>query len=308
MKTVLVTGVSGFLGQYVARHFDSLGWRVIGVDRGIAPADVRVSLRAYHRWNLPDVRFGDLLRESTPRLLVHCAGPSSVVESFAHPERDFADGPALVFEILSQLRVCSPRTQFMFLSSAAVYGNPASLPVSESAKLLPISPYATHKMQCESLCAEFAKDVALRTASVRIFSAYGAGLRRQVIWDILQKAMTLDHVILQGTGAESRDFIHAMDVARAIERVSNAGNFIGEAYNLASGREVTIAELAEQVIYHLGFDVRVRFDGILPPGIPRNWCGDVRKLMALGFTPSMSLENGLVNLTRSVRGQESMAA
>lgn len=308
MKTILITGANGFLGQYVAQHFDSLGWRVVGVGRGAATAALRVSLRTYHRWNLPDLRFGELLRELTPRLVVHCAGTSSVAQSFVCPERDFADGPALLFEVLGQLRAFSPRTQFLFLSSAAVYGNPATLPVSEKAKLEPISPYATHKVQCENLCREFAKDVGMRTATVRIFSAYGAGLQRQVVWDIAQKAAEHHEVTLQGTGAESRDFVHASDVARGIERVVASAQFMGEAYNLASGREVAISELAERVLHHLGRSVPIRFDGVLPPGTPRNWRADIGKLSALGYAPSVSLEHGLANVARFVRGQFAAAA
>jgi UDP-glucose 4-epimerase len=301
MKTVLITGANGFLGRYVARHFDTLGWRVIGVGRGPASASLREVVRTYWRWRLPDVRFGELLRETTPRLLVHCAGPSSVAESFRHAERDFANGPGLVFELLSQLRTFSPRTRFVFPSSAAVYGNPARLPVGEEHPLAPISPYASHKVQSEKLCRDFAKDFALRTAVLRIFSAYGPGLRRQVVWDIFQKATTQAEVVLQGTGEETRDFVHATDVARGVEQVYRAAQFHGAVYNLASGHDITIAELAERICRQLEMNATVRFDGVLPPGTPRHWRADVQRIRQLGFEVSVPLEYGLAGVAAWIR-------
>jgi UDP-glucose 4-epimerase len=308
MKSIVVTGASGFLGGYVARHFDSLGWRVLGVGRGPAPAAVREVLRTYHRWSLPDPRFGELLRQTTPRLLVHCAGPSSVAESFVHPERDHVNGPGLVVDVLSHLQAFSPRTRFVLLSSAAVYGNPEQLPISEEQMLAPISPYGRHKMECEKLCRDFARDFGLATASVRIFSAYGPGLARQVVWDICRKVMTESEIVLQGTGTESRDFIHATDVAHGIQAVCNGGRFEGEAYNLAAGCEVTIAELAERALFHLGVERRVVFDGVLPAGTPRNWRADVSKARALGFTPSMTLDFGLASVAQWMRQRTLVAA
>jgi nucleoside-diphosphate-sugar epimerase len=90
----------------------------------------------------------------------------------------------------------------------------------------------------------------LATASVRIFSAYGPGLRRQVLWDICQKVITQKTLILQGTGQESRDFIHALDIAKAFRVIACDAPMQGEVYNLASGQEVTVRELATLVLKH----------------------------------------------------------
>jgi UDP-glucose 4-epimerase len=209
------------------------------------------------------------------------------------PAADFRDTTALTFEILDGLRQNAPGCRFVLLSSAAVYGNPAALPVSEEDSIQPLSPYGYHKRQCELLCEEFSRIYGLKTASVRIFSAYGPGLRRQVVWDICQKILGTRELKLHGTGSESRDFIHAADVARALSTIVEHADCEGEIYNLASGREVTIAELAGLLLEQLDGAITPAFDGKVRAGDPCNWRADVSRLAALGFTPEIPLEQGV---------------
>lgn len=292
-KSVLVTGVAGFIGRYVVRHFREQGWSVVGVDN-VSPENAPLaSLFVYQRLHLPDPSFESLLKEYSPEVCIHCAGRASVGHSMTNPADDFYAGTALTFETLDALRLNAPRCRFILVSSAAVYGNPKSLPVSESEFPAPISPYGFHKWQCEQLCLEYAEVYGLPTASARVFSAYGPGLRRQVIWDICHKVLTQNPIRLQGTGKESRDFIHALDIARGFMAIANSAPMGGEVYNLASGREVTIAELASIVLNALGCGWEPEFDGIIPSGTPRNWQADMSKLNALGFSPSIPLEDGV---------------
>ncbi|PSN20255.1 dTDP-glucose 4,6-dehydratase [filamentous cyanobacterium CCP5] len=292
-KTVLITGVAGFIGRYVARYFTTQGWVVVGVDNAPPENAPSATLTAYYPMQLPSSHLVELLQIHVPDLCIHCAGRASVGLSMSSPGADFYVGPVLTFEMLNALRLYAPQCRFIFLSSAAVYGNPVSLPVSEAQVSAPLSPYGFHKLQCEQLCLEFAKIYHLPTASVRIFSAYGPGLRRQVIWDICRKALMEKQLMLQGSGQESRDFVHALDIARAIDAVVNRAPMQGEVYNLASGREVKIAELANLVVNALDYNLTPEFDGVIPPGNPLNWQADISQLQALGFSASVSLEQGL---------------
>jgi UDP-glucose 4-epimerase len=293
MKTLLVTGAAGFLGRYVVRQFVREGWSVIGID-DVPPENAPLGTGvAYHRMKLPDPRLAGLLAAASPAACVHCAGRASVGLSMHDPAADFRDNTVLTFELLESLRRHAPRCRFLFLSSAAVYGDPVSLPVSETHKPAPLSPYGYHKLQCEVLCEEFARIFALPTLSVRIFSAYGPGLRRQVVWDICERVLGTGALSLHGTGAESRDFIHATDIARALARLAIAAPCQGEIYNVASGEEVTIAQLAHAVVAALEVKIEPMFDGAETPGNPLNWRADVGRLRALGFSPSVTLEHGL---------------
>ncbi len=291
--TVLITGAAGFLGRYIARQFGSAGWRVVGVDT--APAD-SVYLRpgaTYHQLPLPDPAFAELLAAERPSTCVHCAGRASVPLSMESPDLDFRGNTVLTFDVLDALRRHVPGCRFLLLSSAAVYGNPISLPVLETQPIAPLSPYGFHKRQCELLCEEFARVFGLHTTTVRIFSAYGPGLRRQVIWDICERVLRGGKLTLRGTGNESRDFIHAADVARALELLARLSPGKAEIYNLATGREVTIRELANEVTAFLRPETEVVFDGTVRAGDPLNWRADVSKISALGFTPAISLEQGI---------------
>lgn len=305
MSNVLVTGVAGFIGRHVACLFSSQGYEVIGIDV-LSPEDVSLrslNLDKYFQLQLPDAKLGEILEHYEIEACIHCAGRASIAESVSNPASDFYSGVPTTFEILNELRLHKPRCIFVFLSSAAIYGNPASLPVSETAAVNPISPYGFHKLQCELLCKEFSRVYGLRTASLRIFSAYGPGLRRQVVWDIFQKAQTNPVLSLQGTGNESRDFVHAEDISDAIMIVIKNGLFDGEVYNVATGREVKISELAEIILASSGITKKIEFDGIVPIGVPQNWRADISKLQGLGFSPSIALEKGIADFVDWCRGR-----
>jgi UDP-glucose 4-epimerase len=315
LKSVLITGANGFLGSHLARHFARRGWYVAGVGRSPLAEHLKHWVGSYHCWTLPDPRLEGLLAEMAPEAVIHCAGRTSVADSFTDPEGDYTGGPVLLAELLEQVRRQSPRSRVLFLSSAAVYGEPAVTPIEEELVAWPISPYGWHKRQGEQLCLEYATRFDLRTASVRIFSAYGPGLRRQVVWDACRKLSGEAQPAFHGTGTESRDFIHVRDVARGIFRVVSRGSLSGECYNVGTGRETTIAalmEMVEQLLARVasgaeaalpwrrgGASVartgtpRISFDAVLRPGVPRHVWADIGRLAGLGFRPRVTLERGL---------------
>lgn len=292
-RVVLITGVAGFLGRYIAQHFFNEGCSVVGVDHA-SPENAPLStMTAYFNLHLPNPAFIDVLKNHSPALCIHCAGRSSIGFSMTDPSLDFYDSTVLNFEILNALRLHAPTCRYLFLSSAAVYGNPKSLPVKETDSPDPVSPYGFHKLQCEQSCLEFSKIYGMSTASLRLFSAYGPGLRRQVLWDICQKIFVHKSLSLQGTGKESRDFIHAIDIARCLKIVAENAPFQGEAYNVGNGQEVTIEELAGMILLATQSDLTPHFNGNLPPGTPRHWKADISKLESLGFTSLIPLAHGV---------------
>jgi UDP-glucose 4-epimerase len=302
-KKLLLTGAAGFLGRHIARHFASAGWQVLGVDV-VAPENaLKGPGIEYAQLDLPSAELADLLKEQQPTACVHCAGRASVPMSLKDPAADFQANTVLVFEILEALRRHAPRCRFVLLSSAAVYGNPERLPVRESDAIAPLSPYGFHKRQAELLLEEFARVYGLPTVVTRIFSAYGPGLRRQVVWDICERILTQGVLTLSGTGQESRDFIHAADIAEGLAVVTGKAPANGEAYNLSTGRETTIAELAALLASFLGKNTAAVFDGKSRIGDPINWRSDIGRMSALGFAPRMSLEAGLAQTAAWTRAE-----
>lgn len=292
-KVVLITGVAGFLGRYIARYFSESGWAAIGTDNHASENAPIGSLEAYYSLRLPNTTLVEILEKYKPDVCIHCAGRAAVSLSVSEPTPDFYSNTVLTYEMLNSLRLAVPTCQFIHLSSAAVYGNPDLLPISETQTPNPVSPYGFHKLQSEMLCREFTEVYSLPTASVRVFSAYGPGLRRQVLWDMCQMLITKKTLLLQGTGEESRDFIHALDIAKALMIIVNNAPMKGEVYNLSGGQEVTIKKLATMVSEALESSCVPQFSGVLPKGVPLNWQADITKLKILGFEPSIPLERGV---------------
>jgi UDP-glucose 4-epimerase len=114
-----------------------------------------------------------------------------------------------------------------------------------------------------------------------------------VIWDICQKAILQNSLILQGTGEESRDFIHALDIANAIDCITRNAEMNGEFYNLATGAEVKIRSLVNLVLDSLEIEKQPEFNGVVPAGVPLNWRADISRLRSLGFEPNVSFERGI---------------
>lgn len=302
MLTAIITGAQGFLGRYIAAEFVARGWNVIGLDRNAASQEGAPPLRL-HEARTMDLRSGSLdslLSEKAPALIVHAAGSSSVSDSMADPCGDFENGVGMLFYVLNAVRRCAPTCRVLFLSSASVYGNPDSLPVSEDAPSRPISSYGFHKLLCETLLQEFHSVYGVRSCAIRIFSAYGPGLRRQVLWDICQSALTRRSFELFGTGDETRDFVHARDVARAVRIVSENATFRAEAYNVATGKETRIADLAGTIVSRLATDSVFTFSGSRRLGDPIHWRADITRISRLGYRAQVPLEEGVREYTEWV--------
>lgn len=301
-RRVAVTGAAGFLGRAVVRHFLAQGASVLAMGRHTADlvqrfSEMTSSLMASDI-NLPDERLSVLLRDFQPELLIHAAGPTAVADSMTFPRKDFEAATLVTFDVLDALRQTAPQCRFINLSSAAVYGNPYSLPVPESAHPSPTSPYGYHKHFSEQVAQEFHKLYGIPTLSCRIFSAYGEGLKRQVIWDICRKANMPGPLQLRGTGDETRDFIHVTDVVKAIDLLAGHAPFEGEKYNLASGQASSIRQVAETLAAALGVQKELSFDGAHPSYAPVHWEADITKIRQLGFSPDVSLTDGLARYAR----------
>jgi UDP-glucose 4-epimerase len=293
MKSVFVIGVTGFIGRYVAHRFAQKGWKVLGLGTRPPENAPQQDLTGYYQLILPSDDLNGLVQLIQPQMCIHCAGRASVANSLNDPLADFKAQVEITFNVLNAMRLGAPRCRLIYLSSAAVYGNPESLPIMEDHPLRPVSPYGFHKLIGEKLCAEFSEIYGVPTAIVRIFSAYGTGLRRQVIADLCYKALTEPVLRLHGTGSESRDFINVRDVAQGIYLLAEGAPCQAEAYNLASGRETTIKELAELVVALSGRKIAIDFDRQNPKGNPLNWQADISRMSQLEFVPTITLEKGL---------------
>lgn len=296
---VLVLGAKGFIGSHLVAYFKSKGQAVISCDVKPYPDEPD-----YYMVQRKNSDYSILFENNKPDVCIYAGGNGSVPLSLEQPELDFQLNVNNVYSTLQAISSYHPSCKFIHLSSAAVYGNPANLPISEDAAIQPLSPYGWHKYLAELVCKEFYELKKIPTCSLRIFSVYGEGLRKQLFWDIYRKSQTTDKLELFGTGQESRDFIYIKDLCKAIDCILKSAAFNGESINVASGIETTIKEAASSFLSHYKPSATLHFNQHAKPGDPSNWRADITKLKSFGFEYSISLHNGLLQYSQWLKENE----
>lgn len=297
---VFVTGISGFIGSHVASGFLEMGDTVLGASR-TSPSILPDGLTTFKR-DLSICKINDLLAEVNPDIVVHCAGSADVRKSVTDPVNDFDHNVRACYNVLESIRDACPNARFIFLSSAAVYGSPNHLPVDENSEINPISPYGLHKRFCEELCSYYRQAHGLHADVARIFSAYGNGQKKQFFWDFYCKYRDYGNIELFGTGEESRDFIHIHDLVKAIRLIALYGE--NTIYNIANGIEVKMSTLANLLSSSMGIPQdKMCFSGECKQGDPKNWCANIEKLKSIGYQPTVSIEQGVLEYSRWISGQ-----
>ena len=279
---VLVTGVHGFVGGSVARFAVRQGHEVLGLARSSQPPD---DWRAGYS-NI-DVAWADaapVLEEFRPDLIVHCAGSASVHDSFQDPAADFNASTGILSRMLDSVRRSSSRPLVIFPSSAAVYGNSVEFPIAESAAVAPISPYGFNKLAAEVIAQGYARCFGLKVCICRLFSVFGPAQRRLLVWELFEEFSGSNPVVgLKGTGEESRDYLHIDDVASAFLGLAAAlvqydAPSEPWVFNVASGMETPVMNLASLIGSIGGWAKPVKSSGKIRSGDPQKWRADIARL------------------------------
>jgi UDP-glucose 4-epimerase len=297
----LIIGSKGFIGQHLKKFLISQHHQVWG-------ADVMVEYAHAAQYFLIDASNADyhaVFQEQVFDVCINCSGAASVPDSLLHPMRDYNLNAANVFKLLDALRIYQPACRFINLSSAAVYGNPQELPIIETAVAAPVSPYGFHKRMSEQVCEEFYRFFGIATCSLRIFSAYGEGLKKQLFWDLFQKAKTGSSISLFGTGKESRDFIYIDDLVQAIYLVAKHATFKGQVINIANGKEIFIEDCVKTFYSFFDKQVQYGFIGQTRVGDPNNWVADISVLAQLGYQQQHQLAEGLKKYYEWIKAADS---
>ncbi len=256
----------------------------------------------YHLVEKENSDYSSIFRTVQFDYCINFSGAAIVSDSIQNPMNDFTLNTVNVFNLINAIRTYNHECKFLNISSAAVYGNPVELPISEDHPIAPISPYGYHKRQSEIICKEFSHIYNIRTANLRIFSAYGNGLHKQLFWDLFRKQQANDHVKLFGTGKESRDFIHVHDIMQIVQKCLERLEFNGESLNVANGKEITIEYAANTFFKFFDPKIRIQFSNEVRKGDPNNWVADISKLKSLGYQQEISLEQGLTSYVEWLKG------
>lgn len=285
---ILVIGAKGFIGSYVVEYFQQNHNEVWQCD-----VVTDYTTDRYIQIDAGNSDFKLVFEQYQFDVCVNCSGAASVPDSIIHPYRDFLLNTANVMAMLDAIRLYAPNCRFINMSSAAVYGNPKCLPVTEDQQIAPMSPYGQHKAMAENILRYFSAEYGLKTCSLRIFSAFGVGLRKQIFWDMNSKMTGSSEAVFWGKGDESRDFIHACDIAKVVGLCVQNADFNGEAINVANGVQTTVREAVALFARLKNYKGKVIFNGKVREGDPRYWEADIRVIKSWGYYPAVSLEQGL---------------
>ncbi|GGN88303.1 MULTISPECIES: NAD-dependent epimerase/dehydratase family protein [Haloarcula] len=292
-RAVLVTGGAGFVGSHLVA--------------ALAPTnDVTVldDFSTGSRDSLPEgvtVVEGDVRDESTvdeamagADVVFHEAAMVSVPESVERPVACHDLNGSATVGVLECARRHDARV--VLASSAAVYGDPAAVPVSEDDSVDPASPYGFEKRLNEQYAAFYAETYGLPTVPLRYFNVYGPrgldGEYAGVIGTFVRQAQAGDPLTVEGDGEQTRDFVYVGDVVRANLRAATTDT-VGRPFNVGTGESVTITHLAETVRDVVGATVPIEH---VPPregDIDRSEAAVADARDHLGFEASVTLREGL---------------
>ena len=295
---ILIVGSRGFIGSHCVDYF-SHEHEVWGCD-----VVLDYNTPRYISINAVDSDFLEIFQQLRFDVCINCSGAANVPFSLQKPFNDFKLNTLNVFKLLEAIRLHVPECKFITMSSAAVYGNPETLPILEDQKRMPVSPYGYHKVMAEKVCEEFSRFWGIKTCCLRIFSAYGPRLKKQLFWDLYHKIKEQEEPTLWGTGRESRDFIYISDIIRIIDLAISSSKFDGEVVNVANGKQITVAEVAETVREVCGSHKTIRFNGEERKGDPINWEANVDIIKEWGYQPAIELKEGVEKYIPWVRKHE----
>jgi UDP-glucose 4-epimerase len=261
VETIVVTGGAGFIGSHVVDHFLDAGNRVVVLDNFSTGKRANLARWADHEHLhvvVCDVAHGIFaaLAQITHMhgpvaRIVHLAAQVSVVHSVQNPLVDMQINYGGTLHVLEYARAHGVK-KVAFASSAAVYGDVATMPVPEDAPCQPLSPYGIDKLASELALDYYANVHGVATTALRFFNVYGprqdpSSPYSGVISIFSDRARTGKPLTIFGDGSQTRDFVYVGDVVRALAAAVADGNSRAVA-NVGTGGEITVLELAKTIV------------------------------------------------------------
>ena len=246
MKHVLVTGGAGFIGSHLVDAYLERGWRVSIIDNLSTGERANVNPAAeFHEADLRDSSTAALVKRLRPDVVNHQAAQVDLRKSVADPGGD-AEINVVASVRLLQAAVEAEAKRFIFASSGgAIYGEPEFVPQTEDHPLRPVSPYGCAKLAVEQYMQCFRTTHGLSTAALRYANVYGPRQSSRgeagVVAIFARRLVAGEEVVINGSGEQTRDFVHVADVARANMIVSEEAT--AGVWNVGTGRETSINDL-----------------------------------------------------------------
>ena len=303
---VLVAGGAGFIGSHIVDRLLETDTEVIVLDNLFAGKTENLKQHMKNtnlRFVKGDIRNSPLVRKIIKDVdaVFNDAAVVSVPRSVKKPllANDVNVKGALT---LLKASLDSNVKRFVQASSASIYGDASTLPISEDMCPRPISPYAVSELAAENYARVFCSMYGLRTVCLRYFNVYGP---RQTysrysgaITIFAKQLIENQSPIINGDGEQTRDFVFVQDVVQANMLALEKTSAIGEAFNIATGRPTTINKVVETLQRVMNKrNLRVIRKEALKGDIKHSYASIEKARKILGYNPKFSLQEGLRKLT-----------
>lgn len=298
MKNVLVTGGGGFIGRHLVKLMKEKSFNVVVVDSLVNPNSIGGQVPSFYKVDVRDRKaLVDVIKKEKIDSCVHLAALISVIDSVREPLSTIdvnVNGTTGLLEACSECRV----RNVVFASTGAVYGEPKLFPIREQHVLDPLSPYGASKVAGEALAASYANCGKIASAiSLRFFNVYGEGQSAAYAGVITKFADNLSKnlpPVIYGDGLQTRDFVYVGDVANAIFLALQASDDgLSGTFNIATGRSITINDLARAMIDIFGLDVEPVYEDERKGDVRLAQVDISKAKKSLGYMPVGKLEEML---------------
>jgi UDP-glucose 4-epimerase len=303
-KRVLVTGGAGFIGSELTRQLVKRGASVIVVDNLVNGkkknlADLPQDQCRLEESDIRDTsRMAELLTDVD--IVFHLAA-LGVRHSIHSPVENHAVNATAALNLLIEARKARV-SRFVCVSSSEVYGTGYKVPMNEDHPTYPMTVYGASKLAGECYARAFYRTYDYPVVVIRPFNTFGPrshheGDSGEVIPKMMLRALAGEPLIIFGDGEQTRDFTYVGDTARGIIEAGLSDQAVGETFNIGSGKEITINQLAGKILKVLNKpDVKVIHEEPRPGDTLRLYA-DISKAKKLcGFEPQVSLESALGSL------------
>lgn len=297
-ETVLVTGGAGFVGSAIVKRLLKDDANVTVLDDLFTGRLENLPRTGYKfiKGSVTDVALVEQAVAQHP-VVLHCAARNIVV-STRNPREDFETNIGGTLNVLLAARSAKVK-RLVYTSSTSVYGNPRYLPINEDDHLSLLTPYAVSKLAGEHYCMAFYESYDLPAAAVRYSNIYGPGQDPAnpycgVVSKFLESLLQGRPAAIHGDGNQTRDFTYIDDAVEATLRAAVSDRAVGEVFNVGTGVETRVNELAELLMEITGVRLPpVHTDRRDVDNIRRRVVNIEKTRRALRWVPEVTLEEGL---------------
>ena len=304
-KSILITGAGGFIGSHLAEQIIECGAKVRAFVRYNSRGDWgMLELLPKHKLDEIEVCAGDLRDSHAVRravqkteILFHLGSLIAIPYSYIHPRE------TIETNVMGALNVMSAASEVgvdrvIHTSTSEVYGTARYVPMDEKHPLQGQSPYSASKIGADMVAESFYRSFGLPVTIIRPFNTFGPRQSaRAVIPTIITQALTPVAQIVLGSIHPTRDYTYVEDVVNAFIKAAVSQDSIGETINIGSGSDISIGDIAKQVMSILGVDKPIALDSkrVRPVNseVERLCCDNTKARQLLDWEPRISLEEGL---------------